>query len=192
MTEAANLLRAQSRSQESPLDPPTPCSARCNRQLPFLGSSTVTRGRKRPCEIRVSDSEPGSRIFHAQRHRHLPFAVITAPSPVTVSHVPCSVARRPGTYHQLLLPPEQLPPPEQIPPEQPHRSRYHRSRYHRSSHTGAATTGAATPRSSYLDPSDSGHWIGNVAEWRTWRTFPTSRTCAKRRVRLGGFIARFV
>ena len=151
----------------------------------------------------MSDSEPGSRIFHAQRHCHLPFAVITAPSPVTVSHVPCSVARRPGTYHQLLLPPEQLPPPEQIPPEQPppeqippeqpppeqippeqpHRSRYHRSRYHRSSHTGAATTGAATPRSSYLDPSDSGHWIGNVAEWRTWRTwrtFPTSRTGAER------------
>ena len=81
-----------------------------------MGSSTRAQGRDQPCEIRVGDSGPEIRVFHAQRHRRIPFAVITAPSPATV-YVPCSVARRAGIHHQLLLPPEQLP-PEQIPPEQ--------------------------------------------------------------------------
>ena len=32
--------------------------------------------------IRVCDSEPGRRVYHAQSHCHVPFAVITMPSPV--------------------------------------------------------------------------------------------------------------
>ena len=72
-THWVSTVKTPTRSQESPLDPPTPCSTRRSSQLPFLGSSTRTQSRERPCAIRVSDSELGSRIFYAQRHRRLPF-----------------------------------------------------------------------------------------------------------------------
>ena len=72
-THWVSTVKTPTRAQESPLDPPTPCSTRRSSQLPFLGSSTRTQSRERPCAIRVSDSELGSRIFYAQRHRRLPF-----------------------------------------------------------------------------------------------------------------------
>jgi hypothetical protein len=42
MTHCVSTVKTPTRSQESPLDPPTTCSARCNHQFLFLGSSTRT------------------------------------------------------------------------------------------------------------------------------------------------------
>ena len=162
MTEAANLLRILPPCWGVSSDSATPCSAPCNGQLPYLGRSTRVRSRDRRCAIRVSDSELESHVFHAQSHSRVPFCDLCtpAPHPPRVRARACHVMRRRRDKVREWTFPDGVARSEGV------------------GELRLVTSGPHPPKpasgvagmSQRRDPSDSGRWIGTVAECHSCET----------------------